>query len=429
MPVGGNLTCPNGQARLAGFELENHSGTIIPRGGGVIWRYRMYLRKKGILLLVVIFFFAAGCTPAAQQSTAVPTQSATEAIPFTAPEPLNTPPALLVEPTAVDSASAGLNPTPESSAAAATQEQSAPSSAAGYDLQAYPVPAGTHPHDVAPDPQGGVVWYTAQATGGLGRLDPETGETHHIPLGSGSSPHGVIVGPDGAPWITDSGLNAIVRVDPVTEEVQVFPLPAEFPRANLNTATFDLQGVLWFTGQSGVYGSLDPNHGAVEAFQAPDGRGPYGIATTPSGDVYFVSLAGSYLARIDPVSGQAAVFEPPTPNQGARRVWSDSQGRLWVSEWSAGQLARYDPASDTWQEWKLPGDRPQPYSVYVDDQDMVWVSDFGANAMVRFDPVHETFDTIPLPRSPANVRQMLGRPSEVWGAESGTDHLIVIRTR
>jgi streptogramin lyase len=29
----------------------------------------------------------------------------------------------------------------------------------------------------------------------------------------------------------------------------------------------------------------------------------------------------------------------------------------------------------------------------------------------------------------AAVRQMLGRPGEVWGAESGTDRLVRIRTR
>jgi virginiamycin B lyase len=27
------------------------------------------------------------------------------------------------------------------------------------------------------------------------------------------------------------------------------------------------------------------------------------------------------------------------------------------------------------------------------------------------------------------VRQILGRPGEVWGAESGTDKLVVVRTR
>ncbi len=62
---------------------------------------------------------------------------------------------------------------------------------------------------------------------------------------------------------------------------------------------------------------------------------------------------------------------------------------------------------------------PQAYAVYVDERDAVWLSDFGANAMVRFDPLHEVFDVFPLPSSPANVRQILGRPGEVWGPSRG----------
>lgn len=293
-------------------------------------------------------------------------------------------------------------------------------------IQEYPVPRGAHPHDVAPAPDGSV-WYTAQGSGELGRLDPETGKTRHIPLGSGSAPHGVIVGPDGVPWVTDSGLNAVVRVDPVTEAVQVFPLPPGSGNANLNTATFDGGGVLWFTGQSGIYGRLDLTGGKVEVFDAPNGRGPYGIATTPLGDVYFASLAGSYIAHIDLKSREATVLEPPTPDQGARRVWSDSQGRQWVSEWNAGQVAMYDPTSNQWHEWRLPGEHPQPYAVYVDERDQVWLSDFGANALVRFNPQQETFEVYVLPSAPANVRQILGRPGEVWGAESGVDQLVVVR--
>src|SRR5688572_32696355 len=37
---------------------------------------------------------------------------------------------------------------------------------------------------------------SAQSTGELGYLDPKTGATRMVRLGSGSSPHGVIVGPD-----------------------------------------------------------------------------------------------------------------------------------------------------------------------------------------------------------------------------------------
>jgi virginiamycin B lyase len=293
-------------------------------------------------------------------------------------------------------------------------------------IKEFPVPPGTHPHDVAPAGNGSI-WYTAQRTGELGLLDPSTGSTHHIALGQSSAPHGVIVGPDGAPWITDGGLNAIVRVDPKTRNVTLFPLPEDTGYTNLNTATFDYKGVLWFTGQSGIYGRLDPRTGTMEIFNAPRGQGPYGISTTPDGEVYFASLAGSYIARISE-TGNATVLDPPTQEQGARRVWPDSTGHVWFTEWNVGKLGMYDPVTNTWKEWKLPGQKPQPYAVFVDDKDIVWLSDFGSNAIVRFDPSLEKFQSFPLPSPDAKVRQLLGRAGEVLGAESGTDKIMIIQT-
>ncbi len=292
-------------------------------------------------------------------------------------------------------------------------------------IREFDVPSGSHPHDVAPAADGGV-WYTGQHVGMLGHLDPATGTIREIPLGSGSSPHGVIVGPDGAPWITDSGLDAIVRINPATNEVKAYPLPADRKGANLNTAAFDGDGTLWFTGQGGVYGSLDPATGEIVVFDDPDGRGPYGMTATPGGDVWYASLAGSHIARIDRETGAATVVEPPTSEQGARRVWSDSTGRIWVAEWNAGQLGLYDPSTGVWKEWQLPGDDPQAYAVYVDDRDIVWLTDFGANAIVRFDPATERFDSIEMPSADAAVRQLLGRPGELWGAELAVDKLVVV---
>ena len=294
-------------------------------------------------------------------------------------------------------------------------------------LRTYAVLEGSRPHDVAPATDGGV-WFTGQRAGFLGHFNPSTQAVKQVPLGAGSAPHGVIVGPDGAAWVTDGGLNAIVRVDSTTHEVRSYRLPAGRKDANLNTATFDRDGVLWFTGQAGVYGQLDPETGGMTVYDAPRGAGPYGIATTPDGEVYYTSLAGNYVGRIDTSTGKATVLEPPTPQQGARRVWSDHAGRIWVSEWNAGQLAVFDPASEKWREWRLPGPNPQAYAVFVDDQDQVWVSDFGANVLVRFNPTTETFTSYPLPGPASNVRQILGRPGEVWGAASALDQLVVIRT-
>jgi virginiamycin B lyase len=249
----------------------------------------------------------------------------------------------------------------------------------------YQLPQGAFPHDVAPAPDG-TVWFSGQQQGFAGRFDPTTGKLEKIPLGRGAAPHGVVIGPDGAAWLTEGGQNAIARVDPATKAVKLFPLPAQFPRANLNTLVFDKNGLVWFTGQSGVHGRVDPISGKVDAWA-----------------------------------------EPPRKGVGPRRIWSDSQGMLWVSFWNAGGIGRYDPAKKTWTRFPMPQSKSSTYSVYVDDKDRVWATDWVANAIQRFDPVTERYETFPSDKRGASVRQMLGRPGEAWGGESGTDRLVVVR--
>ena len=293
-----------------------------------------------------------------------------------------------------------------------------------------------HPHDIWPAGDG-TVWYTAQFRGAAGRLDPATGSAHEIPLGAGSSPHGVIADAAGNAWITDQGLDAIVRVDRVTEAVSVYPIPA--PDSNPNTAAFDRRGVLWFTGAGGFYGRVDSTTGRVDVWPAARGggigtaSGPYGITVTPNGVVWFVSLTGGYLGRVDPITGALTVIDPPTRNSGTRRVWSDSRGRLWVTESFASKLAMYDPASASWREWRMPavgtGDRTgHPYAVCVDSADTVWLTDFSTNTLQRFDPESERFEAYRIPTTDALVRQIVEVGGTVWGAESATEKLVAFST-
>src|SRR5687767_4297579 len=82
-----------------------------------------------------------------------------------------------------------------STAPVTTTTASGPTSTAAQstarEVAEFPVAAGSGPHDVAPAPDG-TVWYTGQGNGTLGNLDPRTGAVREIPLGSGSSPHGVV---------------------------------------------------------------------------------------------------------------------------------------------------------------------------------------------------------------------------------------------
>src|SRR5262245_36241442 len=131
------------------------------------------------------------------------------------------------------------------------------SAASAGQVTFYQLPQGSYPHDVAPAPDGSV-WISGQHQGFAGRFDPKSGTLEKIPLGSGAAPHGVIIGPDGNAWLTEGGQNAIARVDAKTRAVTLFPLPKEFANANLNTAVFDKAGLVWFTGQNGVHGRVDP---------------------------------------------------------------------------------------------------------------------------------------------------------------------------
>src|SRR5215831_6166817 len=151
---------------------------------------------------------------------------------------------------------------------------------AKMEMRTFPVLAGAGAHDVYPAPDG-AVWFTAQSAGKLGPARPQNWQVGSDRAGAGAAPHGVIVGPDGAAWVTEGGQNAIARVDPPTHAVKLFSLPKDRRDANPNTESFDRQGLLWFTGQNGIYGRLDPKTGAMAVFDAPRGTGPYAIATTP----------------------------------------------------------------------------------------------------------------------------------------------------
>lgn len=304
----------------------------------------------------------------------------------------------------------------------------APALARGVSVRTYPLPAGSHPFAVVAYPHGGGIWFTAARAGALGQLDPRTGRSRMIPLGRGSSPRGVTVGPDGALWVADRGRNAILKVNAVTGEVAPFPLPARAGRAELTAVGFDARGRLWFTGRRGTVGWLDPDAGQVRTVEVPAGATPEGLVVTAAGKVWYASSGDGRVARVDP-DGAVQVRTPPTRGAGVREAAaSPSAHGVWFTEADAGRIARLDTETGSWSEWRLPGAEPRPSALYVDRAGQVWVTDAAANTLLRFDPVTERFAVLDLPVPEAGVLDLAGAGStEVWGAASTADRLLQIR--
>jgi virginiamycin B lyase len=171
---------------------------------------------------------------------------------------------------------------------------------------------GARPHDpaVAPD---GAVWYTGQANGTLGRLDPVSGQEKEYPLRKleqaetflpyGVGPHGLISDRDGNIWYTAQLAGFVGRLDPKTGEQTQYRMPDPAAR-DPHTPIFDQKGTLWFTLQmSDMVGRILPATGEVKVVRVPSASSqPYGIKINSKGEPWFVELTAGRVGRIDPAT-------------------------------------------------------------------------------------------------------------------------------
>ena len=184
-----------------------------------------------------------------------------------------------------------------------------------FRVKYFPVPEAQRSRDVTACSDGVTMWFNCQGNGKLGRLDPRDGSYKLIDLGPGSAPHGVIVGPDSAAWVTDGGQNAIVRVD---NDHKVTVVQA----ADQGLRQSQHRGVRQDRASTGSPARAATTAGSIrspatsQVFKSPGGRGSYGMTVTPKGDVWYASLAGNHIAKIDLATGNAKIVEPATPEPG-----------------------------------------------------------------------------------------------------------------
>lgn len=107
-----------------------------------------------------------------------------------------------------------------------------------------------------------------------------------------ASPDGIVLGPDGALWFTESGANQIGRITN-SGSITEFPLTAT-PSSGPRLIISGPDGAMWFTqsGEPSEVGRITTNGAASEVSiagggcSAGAGSGPAGIASGPDGNVW-----------------------------------------------------------------------------------------------------------------------------------------------
>jgi virginiamycin B lyase len=330
------------------------------------------------------------------------------------------------------------------------------------------------PNDVVVD-TAGAVWFTDRITHVVGRFDPMTGSfSRFSPPTEKSAPYGLIVAPDGGLWYAASTAGILGRVDPASGGIEEHVIPGATGGPQQLVM---LDGVIWFSlREANALGRYDPRTGESRLLTVEGRLRPYAVTVTPTGRIWYNTLDNGYLIEVDPrtdalrihdlgerpatgpfatmryvdadgrprmraISDSAEYAALPdslrmTANINrvrprARRLASDPDGAIWLTDHGGSRIVRFDPANRTLTSFRSLDRGTRPYGIAVSRQGTVVYSDAGLDAITILDPVSGERTSLRLPTPDGAVRQIWidDRRGNIWLPMSDVGRLAVARAR
>jgi virginiamycin B lyase len=200
---------------------------------------------------------------------------------------------------------------------------------------AMPEPGARDPHTLVFDGDESHIWFTVQGGNYVGRLTVADRKVDLIPVPTpGARPYGIVVAPDGVPWVALFGTNKLASIDPQTLQLTEHVLP--FPDARPRRLVVTSRGEIYYVDYArGTLGHFDRATGAVEEWPTPSGSRsrPYGMAVDDKDRLWFVETGPSPndLVGFAPDDGDFFSVTPIPSGGGAVRHmdYHASTGTVW----------------------------------------------------------------------------------------------------
>lgn len=152
----------------------------------------------------------------------------------------------------------------------------------------------------------------------------------------GHWPQGIVTGPDGNLWVTESRKRKIIRITP-DGKITDFTVPGDKVLL-LQGIAAGADGNIWFTSPSeNAIRRITPKGEVNGDFKIPTTSGslanakdtsfPRGMGAGPDGNIWFAELGASKIGRITP-KGEFTEFPLPTPNSGPYNPVFDKAGNV-----------------------------------------------------------------------------------------------------
>jgi gluconolactonase len=229
---------------------------------------------------------------------------------------------------------------------------------AAVAAQAPPLPDKVEPYPVVADiafaegpifdQQGNLYFVNYHTLGTLGRRTPDG--TVSVWVHTGGQANGLKVDGSGNIIVADYGGKRILRVHPITREIEVLTNECEGkPYLGPNDVCLDLQGSIYFTDPTGsgkdnpigaVYRiTMSPQNAVEKVTRLAEGLAfPNGLAVSPDQKRLYVAESDTNrllcwdLQPGGSITGKRTVIQFPTDTLDG--IMFDEYGRLWIARWT-----------------------------------------------------------------------------------------------
>ena len=197
-----------------------------------------------------------------------------------------------------------------------------------------PITAARDPHTLVFD-KAGDIWFTVQGGNYIGKLSVLDRRVDLVEVPTRRArPYGIVVSPDGTPWIALFGINKLSSVDPETLALTEHVLPRNDARPRRLVVTSD--GRVWYVDYAGGFlGVFDPTTGSYSEWLLPSGEdaSPYAMAVDSQDRIWLVETGSSpnLFVGFDPIRERFFSVTPLPSGGGTVRhmTYDRSTGTIW----------------------------------------------------------------------------------------------------
>ena len=199
---------------------------------------------------------------------------------------------------------------------------------------AMPIKAARDPHTLVFD-KAGDIWFTVQGGNYVGKLTVRDRRVDLVAVPTGRArPYGIVVAPDGTPWIALFGTNKLASVDPETLVMSEHVIPRNDARPRRLVVTAD--GRVWYGDYAGgILGAFDPANGSYREWPLPSGENasPYAMAADSQDRIWLVETGSSpnLFVGFDPII-ESFFSVTPLPSGGGtvrHMTYDRATGTIW----------------------------------------------------------------------------------------------------